>query len=408
MGKTYDPSVDYMKKMEEAAQKGDFEQAAYYEEKRNEKIKGEGLSQYTLTHNYEAYLPQTTKKKMEEIFQKLEAREPFSYDLQGDKLYAQYRDRYSQAGNLAKEDATAQAAALTGGYGNSYAVTLGQAAYDREMERLEALVPQLYDRAKEAYDAEGDSLMDQYQALAKELEQEEKLALEQEKMEQQRLKEEQQREQDRLAAAAKAEKEERDKAYSLALSMLNQGLMPSDELLDRSGLNGKDAQAIYGANQPKSAGGASGNGASSGSGGGKGNSTGGKQTSSGTGSSSAGNKGKDLTNTLWEKLRTAYAAGMKSGDLQNFYGLHSMMEAQGYNVSPFDTWARQTYGKDYSTGKEKTIHWQSVLDLGYGPIGEDRLQQLLAAGIIEQYTQGDYIYFKKAQGTPALPKGYGN
>ena len=178
MGKTYDPNVDYSKKMEEAAAHGDFEQAAYYEEKRNEKIKGEGLSQYSLTHKYEEYLPLTTEKKMEDIFKKIQSREPFSYDLAGDKLYEQYKKEYAKAGSLAREDAVAQSAALTGGYGNSYGQTMGQQAYEGVMSGLKEVAEELYGRAWDEYSREEDGLWDQYSALSKELEAERKAASE--------------------------------------------------------------------------------------------------------------------------------------------------------------------------------------------------------------------------------------
>ena len=55
---SYDPNVDYKKLMEEAVARGDLTQAALYEEKRNEKIQGQALSQYTQTTDYAKYLPQ--------------------------------------------------------------------------------------------------------------------------------------------------------------------------------------------------------------------------------------------------------------------------------------------------------------------------------------------------------------
>lgn len=389
MAKTYDPNVDYMKKMEEAAAKGDYEQAAYYEEKRNEKIKGEGLSQYSLSHKYEAYLPVTTEKKMKEIFQKLESREPFSYDVEGDKLYSQYKDHYTKAGSLAREDAIAQGSALTGGYGNSYAMTLGQEAYDNQLERLEDLIPDLYKSAKDAYDAEGDALLDQYEALAKELEREQDAALAQEKLDYEKELNAQKLQQEQANAAEKAQKEAKEQAYSLAMSMLKEGLMPTQEVLKASGISQADALTLAGG---KSSGTTSGS------------KTTGTKT---TGTKTETEKTKDLTNAMWEKLRTSYQDGSRKENLTDFYRIRSMMEAQGYNVAAFDTWARQTYGKDYTSGKEKTVDYQSVLDLGYGPIGADRIQELLNLGVIEQYTQGDYIYYKKAKTPPALPIGYG-
>lgn len=380
MAKNYDPNVDYSKKMEEAAAAGDFEQAAYYEEKRNEKIKGEGLSQYSLTHKYEDYLPLTTEKKMEDIFKKLQERQPFSYDLAGDKLYEQYKKEYAKAGSLAREDALAQSAALTGGYGNSYGQTVGQQAYEGIMTGLEDVAEGLYDRAKDAYDAEGDALWDRYSALAKELEAEREAAAEEYDRTLAAEKLEYERQQAKEKSDYEKQQAQQEQALTLALSMLNKGLMPSESVLTQSGLEKADAQALYDANTEKTT--ASGSKTST--------------SASKTSSPSAGKKEeKDLTNTLWDKLSTAYKKGQKAGDMADFLQLRSMLVAQGYGLSAFDTWARQTYGKDYSTGAAKTINWDSVLALGYGPIGEDRLKELLAAGEIEQYTQGDYIYYRK-------------
>lgn len=375
MGKNYDANTDYMKKLREAVDRGDLEQAAYYEDKRNQKILGEGLTQYDLTHEYEAYLPKTTAKKMEEVLSKLQSREPFAYDLEKDKVYTRYRDQYAKAGRLAGEEASAQAAALTGGYGNSYGTTASQSAYDRELDRLTELVPELYDRAREDYDARGDLLLEEYDRLAKELEDQQKEA--------QRLDKAEEEQQEKAYAR---QQEEKDKAYSFALTMLKEGLMPSQEILNKSGIDPMDAQKLYGANLPKD------KTLTTGSGSGKGNSS---------SASAKEDKGKTLTNTMWEKLRTTYQKGNKAEDLTDFFQLRSMMEAQGYDVKAFDSWARSAYGKDYTSGGKKTVDTKSILALGYGPIGEETLAKLLADGEIEQYTRGDYIYYRKANQTPS-------
>ena len=49
------------------------------------------------------------------------SRKAFSYDLNADALYRQYRDQYIRQGRRAMEDTMGAAAGLTGGYGNSYA-----------------------------------------------------------------------------------------------------------------------------------------------------------------------------------------------------------------------------------------------------------------------------------------------
>ena len=53
----YSKDVDYSKLMQEAAAKGDYARAAIYEAQRNEKIAGEGLTQYQQTNQYASYLP---------------------------------------------------------------------------------------------------------------------------------------------------------------------------------------------------------------------------------------------------------------------------------------------------------------------------------------------------------------
>jgi hypothetical protein len=56
-------------------------------------------------------------------------RKAFSYDLNGDALYQQYKDMYMAQGKLAMQDTMGQAASMTGGYGNSYAASAGNQAY---------------------------------------------------------------------------------------------------------------------------------------------------------------------------------------------------------------------------------------------------------------------------------------
>ena len=50
----------------------------------------------------------------------------FSYDADKDKLFSQYKNSYEKSGRTAMRDTMGNAASLTGGYGNSYAVTAGQ------------------------------------------------------------------------------------------------------------------------------------------------------------------------------------------------------------------------------------------------------------------------------------------
>lgn len=102
------------------------------------------------------------RREMEDILEKLENREDFSYSLNDDILYRQYRDSYMSAGRQAMEDVSGQAAALTGGYGNTYAASASSAAYERYLAQLSDKIPELYQLSRQAYDAEGDELYSLY------------------------------------------------------------------------------------------------------------------------------------------------------------------------------------------------------------------------------------------------------
>jgi hypothetical protein len=85
-------------------------------------------------------------------------REKFTYDLNGDALYQQYKDQYITQGKQAMMDTIGQASALTGGYGNSYAATVGNQTYQGYLQQLNNKVPELYQLALDKYNAEGDQL----------------------------------------------------------------------------------------------------------------------------------------------------------------------------------------------------------------------------------------------------------
>ncbi len=88
-------------------------------------------------------------------------RPAYSYDFAADPLYQQYADQYQRRGQLAMRDSMAQSAALTGGYGNSYAQQVGQQTYQRYLEDLNAIIPQLEGQAYQRYRDAGDVLQGQ-------------------------------------------------------------------------------------------------------------------------------------------------------------------------------------------------------------------------------------------------------
>lgn len=92
-------------------------------------------------------------------------RDPFSYDFNADALYQQYKDKYIQQGKMAMQDTMGQAVAMTGGYGNSYAATVGNQAYQANLQNLNDVIPELYQLAYDKYNQDGQNMLNKYSLL---------------------------------------------------------------------------------------------------------------------------------------------------------------------------------------------------------------------------------------------------
>ena len=101
----------------------------------------------------------TNQSKLDEYTSKWENRPDFSYNVNADALYQQYKDKYIQQGKMAMADAIGQASAMTGGYGNSYAATVGNQAYQSHLQQLNDMIPELYQLAYDKYNQEGQDLL---------------------------------------------------------------------------------------------------------------------------------------------------------------------------------------------------------------------------------------------------------
>ena len=96
--------------------------------------------------------------QIQALLDKILNRDPFKYDFNADPMYQMYKDRYLQQGRMAMQDTMGDAAALTGGYGNSYAATAGQQAYQSYLQGLNDRIPGLRDFAYNAWLNEGDRI----------------------------------------------------------------------------------------------------------------------------------------------------------------------------------------------------------------------------------------------------------
>lgn len=96
--------------------------------------------------------------QIQQMLNNLLNRDKFNYDFATDPMYQQYAEKYQQQGKMAMRDTMGQAAALTGGYGNSYAQTAGQQTYQSYLQNLNDMIPELRNAAYQAYMNEGDTM----------------------------------------------------------------------------------------------------------------------------------------------------------------------------------------------------------------------------------------------------------
>lgn len=189
------------------------------------------------------------------LYDKIMNREEFTYDLNGDMLYQQYKDRYQNMGKQAMMDTMGNATALTGGYGSSYASTAGNQAYQQWLMELNNMVPELHNAALNRYNQQGADMMNRYNmaygqhrdAVA-DWENERNFAnsdywqkYEADYADYQNMLNywNQMAQMENSAYFA-----DRDYAYNLAMQMISQRRMPSAEILAMAGLTAADANLL--------------------------------------------------------------------------------------------------------------------------------------------------------------------
>ncbi len=108
-------------------------------------------------------------EQIKSLYDQIMGRGQFKYDSKTDPLYQQYVQDYTQQGKMAMRDTMGRAAALTGGYGSSYAQAVGQQTYDQYLQRMADVLPETYGMALDAWEKEGDQLSEKL-ATTQELE----------------------------------------------------------------------------------------------------------------------------------------------------------------------------------------------------------------------------------------------
>ena len=270
--------------------------------------------------------------QLESLYNQVMNRDPFKFDLNGDALYNQYRDQYTQMGQQAMMDTMGQAAAMTGGYGNSYAQTAGQQAYQGYLQQLNNIVPDLYKMAYDRYTQAGNDLKDQLsmtQNLENDAYSKYRDTVSDWNTERNQANDEYwnqynadysnyanmlnywntiaQQENNQYNTDREFANADRELAYNQAMAILQAGKVPSNELLAAAGISAADAKLLAEANKKSSGGGSSGS-----------KSTGGSGTSStSTAASKKAENQETASNSLYSYLLEARSRGMSDTTLAN-------------------------------------------------------------------------------------------
>lgn len=103
--------------------------------------------------------------QLDALYQEISSRPGFSYDPGSDAAYQSYALQYARQGRATMAYTLGQTAHLTGGYGSSYAQSAAQQSYQRYLQQLSDVLPQLQSAAYSRYRDEGDALLDRYKLL---------------------------------------------------------------------------------------------------------------------------------------------------------------------------------------------------------------------------------------------------
>ena len=173
-----------------------------------------------MNENYGGYNPD---RELEELYSAITGRPAFSYTPGSDPLYRSYADRYIQNGRLAMRDTMGQSA--------------GQQRYDEYLRSLGEVLPELYGKAWERYQAEGQALRDAYSLNWQR--RDDAYRRGRDELADSRYLSEQE-----LKAAERSYKQQQDSYNQLYKLIAETGYEPTDEELAAAGLSREQAEAL--------------------------------------------------------------------------------------------------------------------------------------------------------------------
>lgn len=104
--------------------------------------------------------------QLDDILGQINGQGAFKSDLASDPNWNYYLDLYQQKGKQAANDVQSQAAALTGGYGNSYGAVAGSQQYQQYLLDAYGMAPQFQQMQLAEWNANQQGLKDRYAATA--------------------------------------------------------------------------------------------------------------------------------------------------------------------------------------------------------------------------------------------------
>ena len=176
-------------------------------------------------------------KELDELYDKISNREAFSYDVNEDAIYKQYAEQYTQKGKQAMKDTMGQAAALTGGYGSTYAQSVGQQSYDDYLQSLNNIIPTLQQQAYQKYQDDGSKMLQDYSLLVDKADDEYGKYIDELNRQQQ--------EKEWAAELERREKEWQKAKYDDLLYLISAtGYVPKEEELTAAGMSSEKAKSL--------------------------------------------------------------------------------------------------------------------------------------------------------------------
>lgn len=313
----YEKGIDYKTLMENAAKSGDMARAAIFEAQNNERINGEGLP-VQQTSLYSQYLPaQQSVNPYQQELEKTMNGATVDYLLGGDAISA-YKKAYLREADRTGRDTLGQYAAMTGGIPSTQAIAAASQAADYQKSKLAEQLPSLYQQ-------QIDAAMNRWKELGAADERVAQIlgvqvgALTADQAYQNWNK---QMQEDQFAW--QKEQQARSDSYSLALTLLQSGQMPSDDLLAAAGISRSDAQKILSA----------------------------AQSAAYSRSSSGGGSSNSKLKTVGYKERQELLAKVNKGGMDSILADMAYYQAAGYDYNELYNWLMQyaTQGNSQASG----------------------------------------------------------